>query len=432
MSSSTPDGVTWKARMLYGLGYLSVALTTDMTLTWLLKRYRPDPADPRWTVLTTAGAFAAAMVLGRVVDAIADPLVGFYSDRIQTRWGRRKPFIFAGAPVLALSFILLWTPPFPEASVLNGIYLAVIGALFFLSFTVVVCPYLAMLPEITDDTSERVRLTAWQAGFNVIGAVGGMLLAGYLIDHHGYRTMALVFAPMVLMCSWAPLAVETPEKGNRPCDMPLLAAISATLRNPLFIPYVISQLLFWMALRIVMGVLPKIVEIRAGVTETAQGAVMAVGLLVGALFFPLMPAAARRFGKKHMLMAAMVYFGALMVPFIYLGALPVPVSALIQAGIVMALAGPAVATLFTLPNAMVADIVDNDAVLTGRRREAIYFGVQGLIVKSGLGLGIGMAALLLNYFGETASEQGGFTACGIAALVLSWIAAAVLSRYEAD
>ena len=49
------------------MGYLSIALTTDMTLTWLLKRYRPDPADARWTVLVTAGAFAAALVVGRRV-----------------------------------------------------------------------------------------------------------------------------------------------------------------------------------------------------------------------------------------------------------------------------------------------------------------------------------------------------------------------------
>ncbi len=55
--------VAWVHKLLYGMGYLSVALTTDMTLTWLLKRYRPDPADAKWNVLVTAGAFAAALVV---------------------------------------------------------------------------------------------------------------------------------------------------------------------------------------------------------------------------------------------------------------------------------------------------------------------------------------------------------------------------------
>ena len=89
------------------MGYLSVALTTDMTLTWLLKRYRPDPADTRWNVLASAGAFGLAMVVGRVMDAVADPLVGFWSDRVKTPWGRRKPFIFIGGPLLAVMFVLV-------------------------------------------------------------------------------------------------------------------------------------------------------------------------------------------------------------------------------------------------------------------------------------------------------------------------------------
>ena len=89
----------------------------------------------------------------------------------------------------------------------------------------------------------------------------------------------------------------------------------------------------------------------------------------------------------------------LMIPLIFLGNLPLPLSAFGQAVLVMALAGPAIAVLFTLPNAIVADIVDRDEEQTGQRREAIYFGVQGLIVKAGLGLGIGLAAVELDMKG---------------------------------
>ncbi len=424
--------IAWKHKLLYGMGYLSVALTTDMTLTWLLKRYRPDPADPKWNVLVTAGAFAAALVVGRIMDAVADPLVGFWSDRVQTRWGRRKPFIFIGAPLLAIMFVLIWIPPTSTVSLLNGLYLAVTASLFFFFFTVVVCPYLAMLPEITSDPAERVRLTTWQGGFNILGAVGGMLIAGYLIDHYGYLTMALWFAPAVLLCSWAPLLVPTPAESAAPSDFPLAQALLTTLRNPFFLPYVVSQLLFWMALRIIMGALPKLVEVRAEVAETQQGIVMAAGLLVAALVFPFMPGLARRMGKKVILLGAMLYFGVVMIPLIFLGNLPLPLSAFGQAVLVMALAGPAIAVLFTLPNAIVADIVDRDEEQTGQRREAIYFGVQGFIVKAGLGLGIGLAALELAHFGETAARQGGFVACPLTAMAFAWLAAAVLTRYRGD
>jgi len=176
MSGSKPDDraqerrvaaaghVTWRNRLLYGAGYLSVALTTDVTLTWLMKCYRPDPTDPRWNVLASAAAFSLANIAGGIVDGLADPLVGFWSDRIRSRWGRRKPFIFIGAPFLALMFALVWMPPNPSVSVFNGVYLAATVALFYFCFTLVVCPYLAMLPEITAEPAERVRLTACQGG----------------------------------------------------------------------------------------------------------------------------------------------------------------------------------------------------------------------------------------------------------------------------
>jgi len=424
--------VRMQDRLLYGVGYLSVALTTDMTLTWLLKRYRPDPHDPRWAVLTSALAFGAALVVGRVMDAVADPLVGYWSDRVKTRWGRRKPFIFVGAPLLALMFVLLWTPPTPDESLVNGIYLAVVASVFFFAFTLVVCPYLAMLPEISSDAAERVRLTSWQGAFNVIGAIGGMLIAGFLIDHHGYRVMSLCFAPAVLLCSWAPLLVKTRAEGAPPSDFPLRRALTETLRNPYFVPYVVAQLLFWMSLRIVMAALPKIVEVRAKVSETQQGIVMAAGLFVAALLFPFMPALAKRLGKRRILGGAMIHFAVMTGLLAGLGSLPVPLSALGQAVLIMALAGPAIAALFTLPNAMVADIVDMDEQQTGQRREAIYFGVQGLIVKAGLGLGVGIAAVELGHFGETAARQGGFAVTAITAMALALLAAAVLTRYRGD
>jgi len=127
---------------------------------------------------------------------------------------------------------------------------------------------------------------------------------------------------------------------------------------------------------------------------------------VAALVFPFMPGLVRRMGKKVILLEAMLYFGVVMIPLIFLGSLSLPLSAFGQTILVMAVAGPAIAVLFTLPNAIVADIVDHNEEQTGQRREAIYFGVQGLIVKAGLGLGIGLAAVELAHFGETATRQG--------------------------
>ncbi len=430
--SVKPRGVPLRHKLLYGMGYLTVALTTDMTLTWLLKRYRPDPTDPRWDVLATELAWAVALVLGRVMDAVADPLIGYWSDRIRTRWGRRKPFILVGAPFLALMFIAIWLPPDSAPTLLNGVYLAAMASLFFFAFTIVVCPYLSMLPEITSDPRERVSITAWQGGFNIVGAVAGMVVAGWLIETYSYTVMALVFAPAVLLFAWAPLLVPTPLAGEESSRLALGQAIRQTLRNPLFVPYVVSQVCFWIGLRIVMGAGAKIVEVRANVGETGQGAVMASALLAAGILLPVVQWLAGRFGKKPVLMASMVWFGLFMVPLAFVGQLPVGLAPLTQAFVVMALIGPAISAIFVLPNAMVADIVDHDESMTGERREAIYFGVQGLLVKAGLGVGAATAGILLGRLGETATSQGGFIACPLVAMLFAWVAAVALTRYRGD
>lgn len=422
-------GVPLRHKMLYGMGYLSVALTTDVTLTWLLKCYYPDADGAAARASVTVTAFIAAVVFGRVVDALADPLVGYWSDRVRSRLGRRKPFLLVGAPLLALVFVLIWTPPVAGVSLANGIYIGVAFALFFFMFTIVVCPYLAMLPEITSSRTERVSLAAWQGAFNVIGAVGGTIASGFLIDHYGYRTMAVCLAPVVLLSSWAPLLVPQAAGSAKPSGFPLREAVTSTLRNPLFVPYVVAQLLFWIAVRIIIGVMPKVLDVRLGLGEQVIGMVMAAGLVVAAVFLPFMPRVARRTGNKRLLMAAMAYFGLVALPVPFLGALPLPLSGIGQAVLLMAFAGPAIAVLFSLPNAIVADIVDRDEERTGERREAIYFGVQGLLVKAGMGLGIGVAAALLAAFGAEAGRQGGYLACALVVAATSFCAAGVMSRY---
>ncbi len=228
------------------------------------------------------------------------------------------------------------------------------------------------------------------------------------------------------------MLVPTPAAGVRPSDLSIARAFATTLRNPLFVPYVVAQFLFWMALRVVLAPMAKFIEVRTGAAETQQGMVLAVCLLVAAICLPFMVPLAKRFGKKRILSAAMVYFGVMMVPLMFVGRLPLPLSALGQAVLLMALAGPAVATLFSLPNAMVADIVDHDERQTGQRREAIYYGAQGLIVAGGFHLGIAVATLECAHFGETAARQGGFVACALTAMFLAWLAAVVLRKYRGN
>src|SRR5690606_26163850 len=148
-----------------------------------------------------------------VVDAVADPLVGLWSDGARTRWGRRRPFIVAGAPLLALSFWLLWTAPPAWSDAVTFAYLAIVLSLFFFFFTVVVAPYLALLPEISRDRRQRLQLAGWQAAFNVIGVVIAGLAAGPLIEAWGFAGMGLALAAVALPFLLAPAAAVRERPG---------------------------------------------------------------------------------------------------------------------------------------------------------------------------------------------------------------------------
>ena len=78
--------------------------------------------------------------------------------------GQRKSLTFIGEPFLALGFVLIWMPPIPTGSVLNGVCLAIVVSFLFFFFAVLVWPYIARLPEITADLAELARRTSWQEG----------------------------------------------------------------------------------------------------------------------------------------------------------------------------------------------------------------------------------------------------------------------------
>ena len=108
------------------------------------------------------------LLIGTIWDAINDPLVGVFADKVHIHWGRRRPFFIIGAVPFGLSFIMLWwVPPFTSNFLLMPYYL-VAYILFDLFFTFVCVPYGTLTPELSQDYNERTELngfrmgTAWQ------------------------------------------------------------------------------------------------------------------------------------------------------------------------------------------------------------------------------------------------------------------------------
>jgi GPH family glycoside/pentoside/hexuronide:cation symporter len=128
---------------------------------------------------------------GRILDAFSDTLIGYLSDRTRSRWGRRKPYIFISNPILFITFILVWLPPISANSITNVIYLSIVLFFFYWSSTGVLISWFAVLPEMSDQKKERVKIASIGVAIGVFGALIAGGLSGPLFQNFGAFAMAL-------------------------------------------------------------------------------------------------------------------------------------------------------------------------------------------------------------------------------------------------
>jgi len=416
-------------KLLYGAAYFGVSTLTETVLLWAMKFYSP-PADSGDIVYLSLRLFGVAVIIGRGVDAVADPLVGHWSDRARTSWGRRKPFIAAGTLPLAAAFVLLWTPPVQGASVVNFVYCLAVLCAFFFFFTVVVCPYLALLPEVARTPRDRVTLAAWQGFFGLLGLVAGGVGSSVLIHAVGFRVMSVVLGAVSVVALAAVLLVPS-RRTAEPVTMPLRDALRYTLNNPPFRIFIVGFLLFWVGLRMILATVAYMASVFVGAGEMAMASLMGYALAGAAACFPLLVVGVRRWGQARMMMLFMLIFiGA--VPLLGTIGLWPGLSAAGQARLILTICGLPLAGMVVLPTAILAGITDDDERRTGVRREGMYFGVQGFLVKLAMGLGAALAALQMSVLGNTVANPLGLRLLGVVAAAITAVGLAVFRRFPRE
>ena len=183
-------------------------------------------------------AYAAwAVGIPRIWDAINDPLFGLVSDRIRTRWGRRRVLLLFGAVPLGLTFMWMWlVPSFGQAGL--ALYYALVFILFDTVFTLVHVGYNALTPEMTSDYDERSSLNGYRMAFSIAGTLGAIILAtvlGWYIADLQVR-FAVTGVILGLLAMIPPLIVfritrERPSD-ELPPSIPIKTALVATLEQP--------------------------------------------------------------------------------------------------------------------------------------------------------------------------------------------------------
>jgi glycoside/pentoside/hexuronide:cation symporter, GPH family len=362
------------------------------------------------TLFVSPALVGVALALPRLLDLFLDPLVGGWSDRLRSRWGRRKPFILVGAVLAGAVATAMWYFPAGKSPTFYFWWLAIGSGAMAIAYSILIVPYGALGLELVSDYHERTRLMGTKSVLHkASGVVNQWLLKWVQLAGGGNLVAGGRLCAPILGATIAGLGIitvwKTPERlaaANTPAPprVSLLASWRITLGRSDFVRLCLAQILIFASLLVIdnTGFYLNVFYVNGGSMGTGAwmkgwyGTAMQAG---GILAIPFIVRLARRIGKKQALLCctALLGVGGIAKWFCYVpGAgwwLLLP-SALMAPGLV--------AVLVLIPS-MTADICDLDAAESGARREGMYNAVLAWAIKVALSGSIFLSGWVLSLTG---------------------------------
>jgi glycoside/pentoside/hexuronide:cation symporter, GPH family len=372
--------------LVYGLAELPMAMAAFSMALFIPVFYARDLG-------LSLSVVAAVLVAARWTDLITDPIVGFLSDRIRTQWGRRKPWILAGAPIMLLAIIQLFTP----RGEMTAARLALWTAVLWLGWTMVAIPYHAWGAELSCNYHQRTRIATWRTLFSVAGsltAIAAPLISGKLFGYGWNLDEALTIIAVMTVTiggiafTWLLSRVSE----TAPLEVRRVAALEG-LRlmwqngpfKRLMVAFVLAALGPAMAAPVFFFYLDHVIV--ADIAVTTPLLVFYFGNLLGVAAWGYL---AERIGKRPAWMAAMWLMVLSQPGFLFLG--PGDVIPML---VILFVGGASAGSLVGLPYAMKADVIDLDRLASGADRTGLFFSSWSLAQKSVTSLALAFSLLIL-------------------------------------
>ena len=354
-----------------------------------------------------------ALSFPRLLDAFFDPIVGHWSDHTRSRWGRRRPFIFAGAIALGLTMVLLWLPPAGRGWSHRELAAYFLGAtmLFYAAYSVFLVPYRALGLELTRDYHDRTRLQGWGMMVGLVGGLGlpwlykctlvfggagpdGSAASAEMILSGARWIGAGVGALILVACAVPAVACRERTVTSDAPKISLARALGATLRNRPFVHMLGMNFCATVGMYapVTVSFLVSLYFLFQGNQDAAANLTGYLGMaqMLGSLAgVPVNTGVSVWLGKRGAALVALglgaVGFGSLTWTL-----LPAhPYWALVSQFLI----GWGMQGVWLMSATMNADVCDSDELATGRRREGMYGAVFALEQK----IAFAVAAVLGGY-----------------------------------
>ncbi len=386
------NSVPLHTKLLYGAGEIALSAKNSALNQFLLFFY-VDVAH-----LGPAGV-SAALFIGRLWDAITDPVVGYLSDTTRSPWGRRRPFVALSAVPVGIAFYFLFAPPAWSGTILL-VYLTGAYLMLMTLFTCLATPYLAWGAELTQDYHERTVVVQIRSLFGVVGGLLGAVAPVAIAQRaaeprSGYALMAAVLGAVISASALA-TAFGVRESRAVTAPIPSVSHFVAGLRHTfvnrgfriVFMTFCLMTIAAALGQSVQLFVIKYWLDLYDFFPQIAFSFAMSF-----ALSFPLWQGLSRRIGKRRAMLWGLA-----------LGSVAPLGWLLLEPGnhlrvIVFTIFGGAATGSITLVLSSVIDIVDFDEWETGERREGAYFGFWTLGLKSMGALGTLLSGVILDGVG---------------------------------
>jgi GPH family glycoside/pentoside/hexuronide:cation symporter len=341
-----------------------------------------------------------AFVLWTIWNAVNDPLIGYISDRTNTRFGRRRPFIMIGTiPVLILE-IILWLPPL-NSDIANFIYLLIMLICYDTFYSMIALPADSLFPELYTSVEERAEVNTIKQILSTIGLIAAALVPGFFIGEvdtidgyliNGIVTTVIVGISLAIFIKSG--AVERREfKLDYQNQFKFFQGLKYTLKNKAFILYTIMFFLYEYILLLLGTIVPLFGKHVLNTSNTFETSIiMGVMYIIGIVTVIVWRKLDVKIGSRKAYAVSMIAYVIATIPMLF-------ISDYISAVIVAVFIGFGFGGMLYFIYLIIADVIDEDELKTGVRREGTFFGITNFFMRLAMILSILTVGLVFRQTG---------------------------------
>jgi len=384
----------------YCLADIAKGLFNGMIGNYLLYFFQPTAKSglpillPENKLLGFITIMALITALGKIVDAVTDPIVASLSDKCTHKSGRRMPFLRGAAVPYALSVLLIFYAPFTAGSAANAVWVGFFLIAYYTSYTFYFIPRNALVPEIIPDAKVRVGYYGISTVF-FMGSSSFMYAATLFVDMlknaglsplWAWRTVFTVFAAIGVTCLLLSATAfnekDYVEENVKPKES-IIKSFGIVLKNRDFVIFSLGDLFSGVSMAFFQTAMLYYITMLLNVPQSQSFLVMLCAIAVAICLFPLIIKISRKYNKRMPLIIASVIFTAVFC-LIYFGdkiAAHAPGNELFI-GLAMGVIVPfPFAAINILPQSVISDIIQMDSLVSGVNREGTFSAVKTFIEK---------------------------------------------------